>query len=63
VTSGPNHGGAGKPLASSGLSNVTVTTSTPGTVDVVTVTFDNPDEANGFPAPPWFGPEVTADPA
>lgn len=35
----------------------------PGTVDVVTVTFDNPDEANGFPAPPWFGPEVTADPA
>ncbi len=35
----------------------------PGNVDVVSVVFDNPDEANGFPAPPWFGPEVTADAA
>ncbi|AWN45834.1 hypothetical protein DK419_05480 [Methylobacterium terrae] len=35
----------------------------PGNVDVVTVVFDNPDEASGFPVPPWFGPEVSADQA
>ncbi|KMO44508.1 hypothetical protein VQ03_03140, partial [Methylobacterium tarhaniae] len=35
----------------------------PGAVDVVSVVFDNPDEANGFPVPPWFGPEVSTDPA
>ncbi|TGE00751.1 hypothetical protein [Methylobacterium nonmethylotrophicum] len=35
----------------------------PGAVDVVSVVFDNPDEASGFPVPPWFGPEVSADPA
>ena len=35
----------------------------PGAVDVVSVVFDNPDEANGFPVPPWFGPEVTSDAA
>jgi CYTH domain-containing protein len=35
----------------------------PGSVDVVTVVFENPDEANGFAPPPWFGPEVSADQA
>ncbi|OAS16634.1 hypothetical protein [Methylobacterium platani] len=35
----------------------------PGTVDVVSVVFDTPDEAGGFPVPPWFGPEVSTDPA
>lgn len=35
----------------------------PGNVDVVSVVFDTPDEANGFPTPPWFGPEVSTDPA
>ena len=35
----------------------------PGHVDVISVVFDNPDEAGGFPVPPWFGPEVTTEPA
>ncbi|ACA16758.1 conserved hypothetical protein [Methylobacterium sp. 4-46] len=35
----------------------------PGGLDLVSVAFDAPDEAAGFAPPPWFGPEVTADPA
>jgi CYTH domain-containing protein len=35
----------------------------PGHVDVISVVFDNPDEAGGFPVPPWFGPEVTTESA
>jgi CYTH domain-containing protein len=35
----------------------------PGTLDLVSVEFDDRDEAAAFPAPAWFGPEVTADPS
>lgn len=35
----------------------------PANLDILSVTFDGPDEAAGFGAPAWFGPEVTADPA
>lgn len=35
----------------------------PATLDILSVTFESPDEAAGFGAPAWFGPEVTADAA
>jgi CYTH domain-containing protein len=35
----------------------------PGEFDLVSVTFDGGDEAQGFPVPAWFGPEVTGDPS
>lgn len=35
----------------------------PATLDIVSVTFEGHDEASGFAAPAWFGPEVTADAA
>ncbi|MGY2052293.1 hypothetical protein [Methylobacterium sp. JK268] len=36
---------------------------TPGTIDLVSVGFDTPEEANGFAPPAWFGPDVSQDPA
>ena len=33
----------------------------PSALHLVTVEFDNAEEARGFDALPWFGPEVTAD--
>lgn len=33
----------------------------PGEFDLVSVSFDGADEAQGFPVPAWFGPEVTGD--
>lgn len=35
----------------------------PGTLDLVSVTFANADEAASFAVPAWFAAEVTADPA
>ncbi|WP_375408603.1 hypothetical protein [uncultured Methylobacterium sp.] len=35
----------------------------PANLDILSVTFESSDEAAGFGAPAWFGPEVTADPA
>ncbi|MBX9931968.1 MAG: hypothetical protein K2Y56_10595 [Methylobacterium sp.] len=35
----------------------------PAPLDLVSVAFENGDEAAGFTPPVWFGPEVTADPA
>ena len=35
----------------------------PGSLDLVSVAFDSEGEADGFAAPAWFGPEVTADSA
>ena len=34
---------------------------TPGELDLVSIAFEGPDEANGFAVPAWFGPEVTGD--
>lgn len=36
---------------------------TPGALDLVSVEFENTDEAGRFRAPPWFGPEVTGETA
>ncbi|NEU13013.1 hypothetical protein G3T14_12805 [Methylobacterium sp. BTF04] len=36
---------------------------TPGTLDLVSVTFDGVDEAGAFQVPAWFAAEVTTDPA
>jgi CYTH domain-containing protein len=36
---------------------------TPGSLDLVSVAFDNDGEAAGFQAPSWFGREVSAEPA
>lgn len=33
----------------------------PGVINTVTVAFHNPDEAQAFTPPPWFGPEITTD--
>ncbi|HEX8665984.1 MAG TPA: hypothetical protein VF744_18370 [Beijerinckiaceae bacterium] len=35
----------------------------PGALDLVIVEFDHPSEAQAFPVPGWFGPEVTQDPS
>jgi CYTH domain-containing protein len=35
----------------------------PGALELVSVAFESADEAKGFAAPAWFGPEVTADAA
>jgi CYTH domain-containing protein len=35
----------------------------PGALDLVTVEFEHPAEAQGFAPPGWFGPEVTHNPA
>ena len=37
--------------------------SVPGELDLVSVSFDGPDEAGGFAVPAWFGPEVSGDAA
>ncbi len=36
---------------------------TPGALDLLTVAFDSPSEAQGFFAPAWFGREVSDEPA
>ncbi|MCJ2036815.1 hypothetical protein [Methylobacterium sp. J-068] len=36
---------------------------TPGDLDLVSVSFEGQDEANGFVVPAWFGPEISADPS
>ena len=36
---------------------------TPGSLDLISVTFDNDGEAAGFQTPSWFGREVSGDPA
>jgi CYTH domain-containing protein len=36
---------------------------TPGPFDLLSVCFEEPDDAEAFAAPAWFGPEVTDDPA
>jgi len=36
---------------------------TPGSLDLVSVTFDNDGDAAGFQTPTWFGREVSSDPA
>jgi len=36
---------------------------TPGSLDLVSVTFDNDGEAAGFQTPVWFGREVSGEPA
>ncbi len=36
---------------------------TPGALDLVSVAFENGDEASSFAVPAWFATEVTADPA
>ena len=35
----------------------------PGPLDLISVEFDNEEQANGFRPPLWFGPEVTSDAA
>ena len=35
----------------------------PGSLDLLSVEFDDEADANGFAAPAWVGPEVTQDPA
>jgi CYTH domain-containing protein len=35
----------------------------PGELDLISVSFDGPEEAGGFSVPAWFGPEVTGDAA
>jgi CYTH domain-containing protein len=35
----------------------------PGEFDLVSVSFDGADEAQGFAVPAWFGPEVSDDPS
>src|SRR3954451_19343380 len=35
----------------------------PGALDLIAVEFQDPDDARSFLTPPWFGPEVTADPS
>jgi CYTH domain-containing protein len=35
----------------------------PGGINTVTVEFHNPDEAQAFTPPPWFGPEITKEPS
>ena len=35
----------------------------PGGINTVTVEFHNPDEAQAFTPPPWFGPEITTEPS
>jgi hypothetical protein len=35
----------------------------PGALDLIAVEFQDPDDAASFLTPPWFGPEVTADPS
>ncbi|GJD73773.1 CYTH domain-containing protein [Methylobacterium goesingense] len=37
--------------------------SVPGELDLLSVSFDGPDEAGGFAVPAWFGPEVSGDAA
>jgi hypothetical protein len=36
---------------------------TPGPLDLITVGFEQPQQARTFQPLPWFGPEVTEDPA
>ncbi len=36
---------------------------TPGPLDLITVAFEQPQQARAFQPLPWFGPEVTEDPA
>ncbi|MGU3480154.1 hypothetical protein, partial [Methylobacterium sp. D48H] len=36
---------------------------TPGSLDLISVTFDDDGEAAGFHAPSWFGREVSSEPA
>jgi CYTH domain-containing protein len=36
---------------------------TPGALDLITVEFASPEQAQRFEQPEWFGPEVTQDPA
>lgn len=36
---------------------------TPGPLDLITVAFEQPQQARTFDPLPWFGPEVTEDPA
>ena len=36
---------------------------TPGPLDLITVAFEQPQQARTFQPLPWFGPEVTEDPA
>src|SRR5215204_6049820 len=33
----------------------------PRSINTVTVEFHNPDEAQAFTPPPWFGPEITTE--
>jgi hypothetical protein len=33
----------------------------PRGINTVTVEFHNPDEAQAFTPPPWFGPEITTE--
>ncbi|MCJ2013243.1 hypothetical protein [Methylobacterium sp. J-076] len=35
----------------------------PGALDLASITFDDEDQAAAFPAPTWFGREVTSEPA
>ncbi len=35
----------------------------PGSLDLLSVEFEDDEDANGFAAPAWVGPEVTQDPA
>ena len=35
----------------------------PGVMNTVTVEFQNPDEAEAFTPPTWFGPEITTQPS
>jgi hypothetical protein len=35
----------------------------PGVINTVTVEFHNPDEAEAFTPPSWFGPEITTEPS
>ena len=35
----------------------------PGVINTVAVEFHNPDEAQAFTPPPWFGPEITTEPS
>jgi hypothetical protein len=35
----------------------------PGVMNTVTVEFHNPDEAEAFTPPTWFGPEITTQPS
>ncbi|MCJ2089964.1 hypothetical protein MKK88_28830 [Methylobacterium sp. E-005] len=36
---------------------------TPGSLDLISVAFDNDGDAAGFPTPSWFGREVSGEPA